>query len=70
MHPLSVAWSASGSTFWCAKLTSNGQACFLKRYATHLAQEAMVEGKMAHLYAADIARLELKHVVVSCPIHT
>ena len=70
MHPLSVDWSASGSTFWCAKLTSNGQACFLKRYAPDLAQEAMIEGKMACQYAADIARLELKHVAASCPIHT
>ena len=71
---MAVDWSASGSTFWRATLTSDGtqpeQEGFLKHYAPRLAKEALAEGEMARQYAADIARLELKHVTASCPIHT
>ena len=74
LRPLSIGWSASGSSFWRATLSANGaspgQDCFLKHYAPHLATEAKEEGEMASRYAAELQRLGLDHIRVVCPLHT
>ena len=74
LRPLSVSWSASGSSFWRATLSANGaspgQDCFLKHYAPHLATEAKEEGEMASRYAAELQRLGLDHIRVVCPLYT
>lgn len=74
LQPLSVRWSASGSTFWQTTETAAGsepgQTCFLKHYVPHLAQDAREESELACRYAADLQRLGLTHIRVACPLHT
>lgn len=75
VRPLSIKWSLSGSTFWVGELRNVGEEqlprrAFLKHYAARLANDAIAEGKAAARYAAEVQKLGLEHLHVSCPLRT
>lgn len=69
LQPFYAQWSASGATFWRGIWIPTGEMCFLKRYATFLAQEAKAEQFFGQRLAGLAAQLNCKKSGISTIKH-